>query len=347
MRSAVLYLNQFFGQIGGEEKADLPPKLFDKPVGSGVLINQELNIDISHTIVCGDNYMGSDIDTAVDKIIHLIKSLDFDFFLAGPAFQAGRYGVACGAVCKAVSEQLGKEVITSMHKENPGVDLYKKHVYIMEGSGSAARMRNDVKLMTGFANKLLAGGKSEGAYKEHYFPRNIRHQIVSDSIKPAAERAVDMLVAKANENEYISELLLPESESVPIAPPIADLRDATIALVTSGGIVPRDNPDRIQSASATRWGRYDISDITALSNKEYKTIHAGYDPKEADSNPNVVAPVDALKDLEKEGKFKRLHGYYYSTVGTGTTVAEASRMAKEIVPFLKEDKVNGIVLTST
>ena len=108
-----------------------------------------------------------------------------------------------------------------------------------------------------------------------------------------------------------------------------------------------DNPDRIQSASATRWGRYDISGDKELKGGEYKTIHAGFDPAAADSDPNVITPVDALKALQKEGVFGSLHPYFYSTVGTGTTESEASRMAKEIIPLLKEDHVDGCILVST
>ena len=58
-------------------------------------------------------------------------------------------------------------------------------------------------------------------------------------------------------------------------------------------------------------------------------------------------PVDAMRAYEKEGKYARLHNYFYSTVGTGTTESEAARMASEIIPFLEEDGVNAIILTST
>ena len=35
------------------------------------------------------------------------RSLSADLFFAGPAFAAGRYGVACGAMCKAVGGEAG------------------------------------------------------------------------------------------------------------------------------------------------------------------------------------------------------------------------------------------------
>ena len=50
-------------------------------------------------------------------------------------------------------------------------------------------------------------------------------------------------------------------------------------------------------------GRYDISGDAVLKGGEYKTIHAGFDPAAADADPNVITPVDALKELEKEGVF--------------------------------------------
>lgn len=108
-----------------------------------------------------------------------------------------------------------------------------------------------------------------------------------------------------------------------------------------------DNPDRIQSASATRWGKYDISKIDRLKGGEFKTIHAGFDPAAANADPNVIMPVDVMKEMEKEGVFGSLHDFFYSTVGTGTTQAEAERMAEEILALIKEDKVDGVIMTST
>ena len=156
-----------------------------------------------------------------------------------------------------------------------------------------------------------------------------------------------MLIKKLNGEPFETELPIPEQDFVAVAEPIKDLSKAKIALVTTGGIVPVDNPDRIQSASATRWGRYDISQMDRLKAGEFKTIHAGFDPAAADADPNVIMPVDVMKDYLKEGKYGSLHKYFYSTVGTGTTQAEAARMAREIVEKLKEDNVDGVIMTST
>ena len=55
-----------------------------------------------------------------------IKEAQGDLLIAGPCFQAGRYGTAAGAVCAAVQDELGIPAITAMASENPGVDLYRE-----------------------------------------------------------------------------------------------------------------------------------------------------------------------------------------------------------------------------
>ena len=304
MKKAILYINQFFGQIGGEEKAGIGPEIHEGHIGPAMQFAKELDAELTYTIICGDNYMGTNTDAAVAEILDMLEDKEFDIFLAGPVFQAGRYTVACGTICKAVKEKFGVPVVTSMNEETPGVDMFKKDMYILKGGNIASKMRKDVKAMVNVANKLLNG------------------------------------------QPYVSELPMPKLDRVPIAPVIKELSDAKIALLNTGGIVPVDNPDRIQSASATRWGRYDIAERD-LKGGEFKTIHAGFDPAAADADPNVITPVDALKELQKEGVFGSLHPYFYTTVGTGTTEAEARRMAQEIIPYLKEDGVDGVIMVST
>ena len=156
-----------------------------------------------------------------------------------------------------------------------------------------------------------------------------------------------MLLKKIRNEKYVSELPIPKKELIPIAPAIKDLKNAKIAVLNTGGIVPIDNPDRIQSASATRWGRYDCSSMDRLKGGEFKTIHAGFDPAAADADPNVIVPWDVLKEMEKEGIFGKLHEYFYSTVGTGTTQAEAKRMGQEMLKLLQQANVDGCIMVST
>lgn len=342
------YINQFFAGLGGEDTADVAPSMTESLIGPSLALNEALSgATVTHTIVCGDNFMGSHTDEAVAKILALLEGVEFDLFVAGPAFQAGRYGFACGTICKAVHERFGVPVFTSMHEENPGVDMFKKEMPIFRGGKSAAKMRSDVGVMTKYINKVIAGEPLGGAAAEGYFPRGIRHQAWPAGQATAAERGVAMLICKLRGEPFTTELPVPPKDMVPIAPAIPDLTNARIALVTTGGIVPVENPDRIQSASATRWGRYDMTGMDRLESGVFKTIHAGFDPAAANADPNVIVPLDAMRALEKQGAFGSLHPYFYSTVGTGTTEAEARRMAEEMIPLLQKDKVDAIILGST
>jgi len=346
--NVICYINQFFAGIGGEDKADYLPHLEVGLVGPTIAINEALQgAKVTHTIVCGDNYMGSNTEDAVKTILGFLEGKDFDMFIAGPAFQAGRYGFACGTICKAVKEKFGVTVITSMHVENPGVEMFKKDMPIFIGGKSAAKVKADAKVMASYANKIIAGEETLGAKEEGYYPRGIRHQVWRKDGKTAAKRGVEMLIKYLNDEPFETEFPIPLKDLVPIADPISDLTKAVVAIVTTGGIVPKDNPDKIQSASATRWGRYSMEGQDFLAGGDYKTIHAGFDPAAANAFPDVIVPLDAMRAYEKEGKIAKLHDYFYSTVGTGTTQAEAKRMALEIIPFFREANVNAIIMTST
>ncbi len=347
MKKAILYINQFFGQIGGEDKADFAPEIREGKVGPALEFAKALDAEITHTVICGDNYMGSNTEEAVNTILKMLEGKEMDIFLAGPAFQAGRYGVACGTICKAVKEKYNVPVVTSMNVENPGVEMFKKDMYIMQGGNIASKMRKDVSAMVKLANKLLNDEDVKSAGEEGYFARGIRRQTWIEGGTPASERMIDMLLKKLKGEAFQTELPIPKLERVPIAPALKDLKKARIALINTGGIVPVDNPDRIQSASATRWGRYSIEGVDSLKSGEFKTIHAGFDPAAADADPNVITPIDALRALEREGVYGSLHPFFYTTVGTGTTQAEAQRMASEILPYLQEDYVDAVILVST
>lgn len=205
MKKAILYVNQFFGQIGGEDQAGIGPQIHEGQVGPAMQFAKELvDTEVTHTIICGDNYMGSNTDEAVAEILGMLEGKEMDIFLAGPAFQAGRYTVACGTICKAVHEKFGVPVVTSMNEETPGVDMFKKDMIILKGGNIASKMRKDVKAMAKVANKILAGEPVGSADEDGYFARGIRHQAFRADRKPASERMIEMLVAKLNGEPFVS-----------------------------------------------------------------------------------------------------------------------------------------------
>lgn len=343
----VHYINQFFAGIGGEEKADHRPEVREQVIGPGLALNAGFKgeAEIVATIICGDSYFGENIEEAKQEILGMVKKYNPDLFIAGPAFNAGRYGVACGTIADAVQSELGIPSITGMYVENPGADMYKKSVYVVSTKDSAAGMRDAVGKLIPLALKLVKNEPIGAPKDEGYLERGIRKNYFAE--KRGSARAVDMLIKKLKGEEYTTEYPMPDFDRVEPNPAVKVLSKATIALVTSGGIVPRGNPDHIESSSASKYGKYDIEGIDNLTDETFQTAHGGYDPVYANNDADRVLPVDVLRDLEKEGKIGKLHRYYYSTVGNGTSVANAKAFAAEFSKELKNDGVDAVILTST
>ena len=341
----VHYINQFYAGIGGEEKADIQPFSEAKVVGPGLAFMNSFGdeAEIIGTVVCGDSFFNENLDSAKKDVLDRIKQFEPDIVIAGPAFNAGRYGIACGEVAQAVMTELGVPAVTGMYEENPGVEMYKRGAYIVPTRNSAAGMRKAVPVIANLALKLL---KNEQVSPEadSYF---IRYRKNFQDEKRGSARAVDMLVRKLKDEAFTTEYPMPEFDSVAPATAISDLSKARIALVTSGGIVPKGNPDRIESSSASKYGTYSIENVNTLSADSYETAHGGYDPVYANQDPNRVLPLDIVREMEKEGVIGSLHDYFYTTVGNGTAVANAKKYAAEIAQKLVADGVDAVILTST
>ncbi|VEH02928.1 Glycine reductase complex component B subunit gamma [Slackia heliotrinireducens] len=342
------YINQFFAQIGGEEEADHPVEFFEGEVkGPGLAFMQQFGeeAEIVGTIVCGDGYFNEHIDDTLAKVLEFVDRVHPDLLIAGPAFNAGRYGVACGAVASAVQEKLGIPALTGMYIENPGVDMYRDKVVIASTKNSAAGMRAAVKSMAPLALKLARHEQIGASCEDGYISQGIRVNFFEK--KRGSKRAVEMLLAKLAGKPYTTEYPMPNFDRVDPQPAVVDLSKATIALVTSGGIVPKGNPDLIESSSASHYGEYDITGVDDLTSDTYETAHGGYDPTYANDDADRVLPVDVLRDMEREGRIGKLHNKFYTTVGNGTAVASAKAFAAEIGQKLVASGVDAVILTST
>ncbi len=345
-------VNQFFGGIGGEDKADYAPTIVPGAKGPGNLLENlfpELSIDA--TLVVGDNYIATRTDEAIAKIVDLLRSrMDADpetrpqLLLAGPCFNSGRYGLGCAAVCQAVHQEFDLPVLSGMSPENPAVVQFKKDIPIVGTGKDVMNMQQAITAMGKAAKRLLSGeqllperdGVIGSGRRKNYFHK-----------KTGAVRAVDMLLTKLSGKPFVTEYQMPLFERVKPAPAVADMQSAKIALVTSGGIVPKGNPDRIEAASAGKYGSYSIAGVDVLAPSDFQTAHGGYDPTYANDDPNRILPLDAVRELKKEGLFGSLHETYYATVGNGTSVEKAQAFGSEVAALLVADGVQAVILTST
>ena len=339
------YLNQFFAGIGGEEQANLQPAVREGAVGPGRLAQSLLGSDavIISTLACGDNFFNEHAADAAIAVRTWLADTRPSVVLAGPAFAAGRYGSACAEVCRLANE-IGILAVTGMHPENPGILMYRK-AYIVPTGPSAADMAPAMMRMATLARRLGAGITLRSAEQEGYLPRGIRRP--SERPYPGAERAAAMLVAKLNGRPYRTELPVDAYEAVPPAPCVRDLRRATIGVVTTGAIVPKGNPDHLKRCSETRWRKYPLGELGALPPTEFECVHGGFYNQPACANPNLVLPLDALRDLERDGAFGRLVDFYCTTTGNDQRLLDCRRNGAEIAETLKGGGVDGVLLVAT
>jgi betaine reductase len=341
------YLNQFFGGIGAEEHAGRALEIPAGAVGPGKLLESSLGGDarVILTFVCGDNYAVEHQTDLIAAVLERLRETRVDLFVAGPCFDAGRYGMAAGAVCRAVQTEFGIPVVTAMSEENPGVDLYRDALYIIDSGTNITKLREVVGKMATLGKKLIANEPIGQPAEEGYLRRGwLRDQLVE---KTAATRLVDMLVAKMKGERFESEMLPTAFAPVPIPAAVKDLSKAKVMLITDGGLVPKGNPDKIEGTAATRWGSYNIEGRDDLRAEDYEVSHGGYDTRFVQEDPDRLVPLDAIREMEKNGVIGKLHDEFISTCGRSNPLSNTRRLGREIAEKAKRDGVDAIILTST
>ena len=343
----VHYLNQFFAQIGGEENADIGPGVKEGPVGPGRALQHALGEagEVVATLFCGDNHFAEYQDAAINELLGCAIGYQPDLLIAGPAFESGRYGVACGAICQAAQQRLGIATVAGMDEDNVGAGLYRKSIYIANSGATMARMVPTLQRMAALGLKLARREAMGKPADEGYLSRGIKRN--EFAAKPPAERAVDMLLAKLRGAEFHSEIEPPIFAGSKPAAPLRDLTSAVIALVTDGGLVVEGNPDKIEPGRPTRFTTIPIQNVNTLDPAEYDAYHSGYDTTFANQDPNRLVPLDTLRELERDGVIGKLHELIHSTGGAHAAVDNATQIGRQIADRLKAAGVNGVILTST
>jgi glycine reductase complex component B subunit gamma len=339
--TVVHYLNQFFAGLGGEEAASHAPVRLDGPQGPGRgLAGEGLSIDV--TLACGDDYFGQREGEALAVLLGWIGELEPAVLVCGPSFGSGRYGYACGVLAREVGRR-GIPVVAAMTPDSPGVIAAEGAAYTVPTGSNVAGMRQALPVVASLAIRLAAGEPVGGPEEEGYLPRGLRSNVIAD--RTGAARAIDLLLAKLTGD--IRTEVAPREDRVPPPPAVPDLASTRLALVTEAGCVPQGNPDRLPSRHANVWLRYPIAGVGALDASDYESVHAGFDTSYANEDPNRLVPLDAVRELERDGAIGQLHDVFYTTSGVDTPVAVAARHGQEIAAELREAEIGAVILTGT
>ncbi len=158
---------------------------------------------------------------------------------------------------------------------------------------------------------------------------------------------MDILLKKLRNEPYETEVPLRSFDKVPPAPPVADMKNAVIALITTGGLVPVGNPDKLKQAFSITYGKYNMTGLTSLEKGVYESIHGGYDTTFASADPHRLIPYDQMLELKKEGAIKGVYHEFFSTCGIGTNIDSSISIGASMAKALKEAGVSAAIMTTT
>ena len=343
----VHYINQFFAGLGSEEANDTPLQVKEGPIGPGRALQQALGErgSVVSTIFAGDDFFVSSQEEAVAQVAASLREIKPDLLLAGPAFDAGRYGLACALVCKTAWD-MGIPAVTGMHPDNAGLSAYRQAVLAMPTGETPVEMAANLKSMFGLGLKLVRQEPLGPADVEGFLPTGMRR--LHQREKPGGQRAVDMVLDRVLGRPFVSEIPARPYEAVDPPEPILDLRGVALGLVTSAGIVPKGNPDQQSSAIPRKLVSYNITGLNALIVDDWESVHGGFKGYIYNTvNPNYAMPLPALRAAEAKGLIKAIYPKVFSVVGAGCPVADAKRIGGEIARQFKNDGVRAAIIAST
>lgn len=300
------------------------------------------------TVFCGDNYFHQSKEAALSYILEQVRAKKPQMLVAGPAFEAGRYGLACVEVCQAVAASLDIPCVTAMAPSNPAVGMYQGNkngkVLCLPTAESAAGMPDALARMARFVKRLSSGEVLGPAQQEGYIHRGIRGPWREE--RPGAERAVEMLLAKLGGQPFTTEVPVETPTAVPPAPAVKDLARARIAVVTTSGLVPEGNPDGFKYRENNQWAKYTVEGLRTMQERKWEVRHGGYTPVFVRENANYAVPLDVLRELEDAGVVGAVHQDYYMT-GNAPGFDQNAKIGQEMGQELKAAGVDGVLLVST
>jgi D-proline reductase (dithiol) PrdB len=149
---------------------------------------------------------------------------------------------------------------------------------------------------------------------------------------------------------FYENMRVPTPDGVPWSPLGKPLHDARIALVTTAGLSVRglEPPfDYEREQREPRWGDPSFRRLPRdVPQEQVHTGHLHINNDDIDRDFNVAIPITRMVELEAQGVIGSLAPTNYSFMGYQPDTTEWSRRyAPEVARLMKDDAVDGVVLT--
>ena len=265
--------------------------------------------------------------------------------VCGPSFGSGRYGYACGTLAREAARR-GIPAVCGMHPESPGVLAAEGAAYIVPTDDKVTGMRDALPRMAALARRLAAGeplGSARAGGLSAARPAPQRDRATSTG----AERAVDLLLAKLA-GDVRDRGRRRRFDDVPPPPPVTDMAAATVALVTESGLVPKGNPDRLESNRAHAWLSYPLEGVAGF---EAARLGDGARRLRHQRRQRRPEPARAARRRARAGSTRAASaGFTRRSTRRPATRPRWRRRpssAQEIAQRLREAGVQAVILTGT
>jgi D-proline reductase (dithiol) PrdB len=139
-----------------------------------------------------------------------------------------------------------------------------------------------------------------------------------------------------------SEIFVPITPPPVWAPVTKELKDMTIALASAAGVHMKTDK-RFNLAGDTTFRM--VPDTAGVD--EMMVSHGGYDNGDVNKDINCMFPIDRLHELAEAGYIKGSAPMHYTFMGGGgDQSAFTEKTGPEIAEKLKEEGVDGVVMTA-
>lgn len=159
---AVMIFDQIQAGAGGKEKANIGLAAKAMPIGSCAMFDpyfKKIDAHVMATLYCGDGYFMSNQEEVIKKMVAMVKKLNPDIVVCGPAFNYENYALMCATLAKHIQEETDIPAIAAFSKENEAtIQQFKHDIHIVEmpkkgGIGLSESLANISELMNKIVNK--------------------------------------------------------------------------------------------------------------------------------------------------------------------------------------------------
>ncbi|MBS4536755.1 glycine/betaine/sarcosine/D-proline family reductase selenoprotein B [Clostridium sp. D2Q-14] len=132
----LMIFDQIQAGMGSKEKSDIPLGGKKGEIGSVPMIKphlQEVDGEVIACLYCGDKYFKENEDEVSKKMVSMVKKLNPDIVICGPAYNYKGYAYMSARLAKKLNENTDIPALAVMSEENEDIILkYKNSVNIVK-----------------------------------------------------------------------------------------------------------------------------------------------------------------------------------------------------------------------